>query len=108
MVRFLIADREAPGPVEEGLEFYRDVDISKFSDSDLALLDGLEQGYYHFVVQPNIEAAGSAAKQSWASPEGFDQTFLRYVTKSVDAHVRSWSFFFATSRVSEPYKARSR
>ena len=91
--RLLIVQRKAPGPVEEGVEFYRSVDASQFTEQDEMLLKGLEQGYYAFVVSPNIVAAGSAAKEEWAEMSHFDPMFLRYVTKSVDKHLSSWSFF---------------
>ena len=91
--QILIIDRKPPGPVEDGLEFYRDVDITKFDDKDLKLLAGLEQGYYAFVAGPNIDAAGPAAKEEWANPSHFDPMFMRFVTKSVNQHLRSWSFF---------------
>jgi len=91
--RLLIVDRQAPGPVEEGVEFYRSVDATQFTEQDEMLLQGLEQGYHAFVVAPNIEAAGSAAKQEWSQIQNFDPMFLRYVTKSVDKHLSSWSFF---------------
>ncbi len=89
----LSPDRKPPGPVEEGLEFYRDVDIAEFNDQDLMLLEGLEQGYYAFVAGPNIDAAGGAAKEEWGDPTYFDPMFMRFVTKSVNQHIRSWSFF---------------
>lgn len=93
LANFMLVDRSAPGPVEEGMEFYKSVDASTFTEQDEMLLKGLDQGYYAFVVGPNIEAAGSAARQEWAEPANYDQMFVRYVTKSVDQHLRSWSFF---------------
>ena len=91
--QFIGVTREPPGPVEEGLEFYKSVEMTQFTEDDAMLLKGLEQGYFAFVVAPNIDAAGSAAQDEWAEPENFDPMFMRYVTKSVDQHVRSWSFF---------------
>jgi len=93
LFQFIGVDRQAPGPVEEGVEFYRSVDMTQFTEQDEMLLKGLEQGYYAFVVGPNIEQAGPDAKQDWAEPANFDPSFVRYVTKSVDQHLRSWSFF---------------
>jgi len=91
--RLLIVQRQAPGPVEEGMEFYQSVDASTFSEQDELLLQGLEQGYHAFVVTPNIEAAGSMAKPEWEQISHFDPMFMRFVTKSVDKHLSSWSFF---------------
>lgn len=93
LANFMLVDRSAPGPVEEGMEFYQSVDASTFTEQDEMLLKGLDQGYYAFVVGPNIEAAGSSARQEWAEPANYDQMFVRFVTKSVDQHLRSWSFF---------------
>ena len=93
LYQLIIVDRKPPGPVEEGLELYRDVDITTFNEDDRKLLLGLEQGYYAFVAGPNIDAAGAAAKEAWADPDNFDPMFVRFVTKSVDKHLRSWSFF---------------
>ncbi len=91
--QFLGVERVPPGPVEEGLEFYKSVDASQFTEDNVLLLKGLEQGYFAFIAGPNIDAAGSDAKEEWADPKNFDPMFLRFVTKSVDQHLRSWSFF---------------
>ena len=46
------------------------VDITEFNDDDLMLLQGLEQGYFAFVANPNIDAAGSAAVEEAADRLG--------------------------------------
>jgi hypothetical protein len=101
--RFIGVSRKPPGPVEEGLEFYKGVDATSFNEEDAMLLKGLEQGYFAFVAGPNIDAAGSAARPEWSDPENFDPMFMRFVTKSVDMHLRSWSFFRRLDAVNVEY-----
>ncbi|HHO51120.1 MAG TPA: hypothetical protein ENK18_09690 [Deltaproteobacteria bacterium] len=79
------------GPTVEGYEMWASVEVS---EDDLAqeLLEGLEQPYMRFIMEPNIEAA-AARERGWEEPEAWDQRFFQHVTASVRRHASSWSFF---------------
>ncbi|MCB9675042.1 MAG: transglycosylase SLT domain-containing protein [Alphaproteobacteria bacterium] len=87
---FLYRPVEALGPIEDQYEFFKSVDISKPPSMDL--LRGLEQPMYAFVMEPNLAAAGGNQK-GLDNPENWDQRFYRYVTKSVEMHVRQKGLF---------------
>lgn len=89
------------GPINEGYEFYDSVQIPD-KGVDMALLHGLEQPYYKFVMEPNIAAAHAESK-GWEEPEKWDQAFVRYMTASVEAHALSWAFFSRLEAVRVEY-----
>lgn len=98
---FTIEHFEPLGPVEPGIEFYDSVDLDKMKPDEL-LLEGLEQPYYKFVMEPNIVAAHAEGK-GWESPDRWDQRFLQYTTASVERHVGSWAFFSRLDAVKNEY-----
>ncbi|MEZ4318029.1 MAG: hypothetical protein R3F61_11015 [Myxococcota bacterium] len=87
---FLVRDVEELGPVEDRYEFFKSVDMTKPPSAEL--FKGLERPMYHFVMEPNMQVAGPN-QSGLDNPEKWDQRFHRYVTKSVEMHVRQKGFF---------------
>jgi len=92
-------DIEKLGPVEEGEPFYDFADISK-EQINPKLLEGLNQPFNDFVMNPNIEDGGS---RKLSDPENWDQEFYDYVAASVQTHLKSWSVFKRMDVVREDY-----
>ncbi|MEQ1570097.1 MAG: transglycosylase SLT domain-containing protein [Myxococcota bacterium] len=91
------------GPEDAGYEFYESVTLDAEESRDYAhLLEGMEQPYFKFVMEPNITAANAGAK-GWEEPSQWDQRLLKYVTASADAHAKSWLFFRRLDAVSVEY-----
>ena len=97
---WLIPDFKPIGPVEPGVEFYDSVVVDE--SLDMSLLEGLEQPYYRFVMEPNMRAAGGRSR-GWEEPAQWDQRFLQFVTASVERHAQSWSFFRRIDAVKNEY-----
>ncbi len=91
-VIFIVAQREVVdlGPVEDDYEYFESVDMKK--PPDAKLLKGLQQPMLEWVMRPNMEAARGLHPEL-EEPENWDQAFMRYVTKSVEMHVKQKRFF---------------
>jgi hypothetical protein len=98
---YLNAEFDPIGPKEAGYEFYESVALDE-SDLNLELLEGLEQPYYKFVMEPNIIAAGASGR-GWEEPARWDIRFFQYVTASVERHASSWAFFRRLDAVKNEY-----
>ncbi|MEZ4234758.1 MAG: transglycosylase SLT domain-containing protein [Myxococcota bacterium] len=98
---YLNVKPQAIGPQEPGYEFYDSVSLDQ-GTLNLALLEGLEQPYFKFVMEPNIQIAGAAAR-GWDEPANWDTRFLQFVTASVQQHARSWAFFRRLDAVKNEY-----
>ncbi|MCB9671134.1 MAG: transglycosylase SLT domain-containing protein [Alphaproteobacteria bacterium] len=78
------------GPVDDDYEYFKSVDMTK--PPDAKLLKGLEQPMLHWVMRPNMDAAGGRHPEL-EDPKTWDRTFMRYVTRSVELHVKQKPFF---------------
>lgn len=78
------------GPVDDDYAWFDYVDMSK--PPDAKLLVGLHQPVLHWVMQPNMVAA-EGAHPELQHPEQWDKPFMKYLTRSVELHVRQKPFF---------------
>ncbi|MBX2800593.1 MAG: hypothetical protein KTR31_23135 [Myxococcales bacterium] len=89
--QYLNRDVAVIGPEGDGYEMWESVDLEQ-ATLDLRLLEGLEQPYMHFVVRPNMEAAGRRG-QGLEERDAWDERFFQFVSASVERHGKAWRFF---------------
>jgi len=90
---------ETLGPVEEGEPRHFLVQVDKESLSK-DFTEGMQQGFYEFVMKPNIEASG---RKALAEPENWDQDLYDHVLAQVQNHVKGMSFFRRIDGVRKHY-----
>lgn len=89
---------QALGPVDDGEEYYKFVDVTV--EVDPKLKDGLNQPFFDFVMKPN----GTAAEwPELGKPENWDQRFYEYVGRSATVHAKAWKFWGRLEEVSSDY-----
>lgn len=79
------------GP-EAGTQEWHFESVPMDQEPDPKLLTGLAQPMRKFIMNPNLKAAGGLHEQL-EDPEQWDRHFMRYVTRSVELHVRQRPFF---------------
>jgi hypothetical protein len=93
---------EQLGPVEDGEYFYSYAKVDKQELVEFGLLDGLEQPFAAFVIQPNIEAAGGS-RNTLNKRENWDEEFYEHVAASVMNHIKARNFFRRLDQVKDDY-----
>lgn len=78
------------GPVEDDYAWFDYVDMRK--PPDAKLLEGLQQPVLQWVMRPNMDAA-EGAHAELENPDAWDKPLMRYITRSVEMHVKQKPFF---------------
>ena len=90
----------ALGPVEDGYDFYESIDVDS-SEIDVGLLEGLQQPFWVFIMDPNQTAA--PARAGLDKPKNWDDRFMKATTVSVEKYVRAWNFFRRLDTIKNEY-----
>lgn len=78
------------GPISDDYEYLPYVTMDR--EPDAKLLKGLEQPMLEWVMGPNM-AAAEGGHTGLENPKNWDRNFMRYVTRSVELHVKQRRFF---------------
>lgn len=91
---------ESLGPRIDG-EYWKDyATVDKAQLEELGLLEGLQQPFNAFVMQPNVEAS---KRRALADPANWDEGFYDRVAASVVQHVQWKNFFRRLEEIKDDY-----
>ncbi len=100
LVKFFERDTGVLGPAVDGEAVYAYVDATQLSTIETSVLEGMQQPFQAFVMNPNAEVA---RWDELKDPAYWDQDFFRYVSTSVKYHSRARNFWRRLEEVKDEY-----
>lgn len=94
-------DVRAIGPVDEGVARYETIEevtaVAEKVTFSQTTLDGVEQAFFYFVMEPNADAAGKSKLKE--DRKLWDQNLLAATSRYVTVHAQMWQYWVRLDRV---------